>query len=156
MENVKKLWNGFKTGIVTLVLAYLFLYVVAINVNDLETYKMQILKMAEGDNFFKQFLVAGAAYMVLEVYVLDFFQRISKAVDKKELKEAVKNILYALFIIAGEVLVLSVIDIKEIISDEIFSTIIFLLIIKCIFVVIVQNIDAYKINKKLNELNNKE
>ena len=156
MENVKKLWNGFKTGIVTLVLAYLFLYVVAINVNDLETYKMQILKMAEGDNFFKQFLVAGAAYMVLEVYVLDFFQRISKAVDKKELKEAVKNILYALFIIAGEVLVLSLIDIKEIISDEIFSTIIFLLIIKCIFVVIVQNIDAYKINKKLNELNNKE
>ena len=112
MENVKKLWNGFKTGIVTLVLAYLFLYVVAINVNDLETYKMQILKMAEGDNFFKQFLVAGAAYMVLEVYVLDFFQRISKAVDKKELKEAVKNILYAFFIIAGEVLVLSVIDIK--------------------------------------------
>ena len=156
MENVKKLWNGFKTGIVTLVLAYLFLYVVAINVNDLETYKMQILKMAEGDNFFKQFLVAGAAYMVLEVYVLDFFQRISKAVDKKELKEAVKNILYALFIIAGEVLVLSLIDIKEIISDEIFSTIVFLLIIKCIFVVIVQNIDAYKINKKLNELNNKE
>lgn len=153
MEKINKMWNSIKTGIITWIFAYFFYYIVAILANDIASYNEQIMKMANGMNFFIQAAVSGIAYMVIEIIILDFMRRIIKSVETDKVKEVVKNMILTILIMVLEFGILLFVNIEDIISEEIFSIMIGILIIKGIAFSIKQSVDEYKINKKLIELN---
>ena len=153
MEKINKLWNSFKTGVITWIFSYFVFYIVAISVNDIAAYNNQILKMINGMNFFVQVLIAGMAYVVIEIFILEFMRRIIKSVDTDKPKETVKNMLMALLLIVIEFGILNFVKVEDIISEEIFMIMMFVLIMKGIIFSIRQSIDEYKINKKIKELN---
>ena len=155
MEKMNKLWNSFKTGVITWIFSYFVFYIVAISVNDIAAYNNQILKMTNGMNFFVQVLIAGMAYVVIEIFILEFMRRIIKSVDTDKPKETVKNMLMSFLLIVIEFGILNFVKVEDIISEEIFMIMMFILIMKGIVFSIKQSIDEYKINKKIKELNNK-
>ena len=150
MEKLNKLYNSFKTGIITWIFAYFIFYVVAVYVNDINSYNTQILKMTNGMNFFIQAVISGIFYMILEIIIFDFVNRIVKSVDTKNVKECVTTLLIAFVLLGIELFLSSLIIIEDIISEEISTILIGILVLKGVFYIIYQNITSYKINKKLN------
>lgn len=153
MEKLNKLYNSFKTGIITWIFAYFIFYVVAAYVNDINSYNTQILKMTNGMNFFIQAVISGIFYMILEIIIFDFANRIVKSVDTKNVKECVTTLLIAFVLLDIELFLSSLIIIEDIISEEISTILIGILVLKGVFYIIYQNITSYKINKKLNQYN---
>ena len=153
MEKLNKLYNSFKTGIITWIFAYFIFYVVAVYVNDINSYNTQILKMTNGMNFFIQAVISGIFYMILEIIIFDFVNRIVKSVDAKNVKECVTTLLIAFVLLGIELFLSSLIIIEDIISEEISTILIGILVLKGVFYIIYQNITSYKINKKLNQSN---
>ena len=45
MDTIKRIWNSFKSGIVTWVFSYMAMYIIALNINAMDEYKMQVLKL---------------------------------------------------------------------------------------------------------------
>lgn len=153
MEKINKFWNSFRNGVIIWIFSYFVYYLVAVCVNDIEAYNNQIMKMTDGLNFFIQVIVSGLAYVVIEMFILDFMRRIVKAVDTDRPKDVVKNMLLALVIIVIEFSILNYIKVEDIISEEIFLIMMFVLIMEGIVYTIKQSIDSYKINKKISQLN---
>ena len=153
MEKVNKFWNSFRNGVIIWIFSYFVYYLVAVSANDIEAYNNQIIKMTNGLNFFIQVIVSGIAYVVIEMFILDFMRRIVKAVDTDKPKDVFKNMILAVIIVVAEFCVLNYIKVEDIISEEIFLIMMFVLIMEGIIYTIKQSIDSYKINKKLGQLN---
>ena len=104
-------------------------------------------------NFFIQAVISGIFYMILEIIIFDFVNRIVKSVDTKNVKECVTTLLIAFVLLGIELFLSSLIIIEDIISEEISTILIGILVLKGVFYIIYQNITSYKINKKLNQSN---
>ena len=98
MDTIKRIWNSFKSGIVTWVFAYMAMYIIALNINAMDEYKMQVLKLADGMNLFYQIIISGIAYVLLEVCIIGFMNRIIKSVDTKSVSRTAVNMILTLHV----------------------------------------------------------
>lgn len=156
MDTIKRIWNSFKTGIVTWVFAYMAMYIIALNINAMDEYKMQVLKLADGMNLFYQILISGIAYVLLEVCVIGFMNRIIKSVDTKSVSRTVVNMILTLLLFVGLGALLRFSEVEKIIGTSVLTFMLCFTILKGIAYVISQQINTYIYNKKLNEKLNEE
>jgi len=151
MEKVKKVWNSFKSGIVTWVFAYFVMYLVANHIGAMDEYNAQVLKLVDGMNLFYQIVVAGMTCVVLEIIFVGFLDRVLKSLNKESVKESAKNLILTILVFLVIVQCVSLIKVEEIISEAILSAMMCILILKAIVYLIQQQIDTYRFNKKLKE-----
>lgn len=151
MEKVKKMWNSFKSGVITWVFAYFVMYLVANHIGAMDEYNAQVLKLVDGMNLFYQIVASGIAYIVLEIYVIGFMNKVIESIDKNSAKKTAKNLIISIvtWVVLGSLLAL--VETEEIISDTILSFMLCITILKGIVYMIGQQIDTYRFNKKLNE-----
>lgn len=156
MEKIKKIWNSFKSGVVTWIFAYLAMYLVALKIGAMDEYNAQVEKLTNGINLFLQVLISGVAYVILEVYVIGFMNKIIESIDKDSVAKTARNLIISIitWVILG--IVLRFANVEKIIGDAILTFMLLITILKGIIFMICQQINTYRYNKKLKEKMNEE
>lgn len=149
-ERLEKLANDFKTGIFYWVIAYLVYYVYAKTINNIGIYNKQILTLINGDDLFHQAAMSGFSYVILKAAVKEFCNRLGK-IESGTVKDCVKNIVTGLLIVAVAGAFLEVADISGLVGEDIYSIMVFIVIIEGMTYGMKQAVNTSVYNKKLKE-----
>lgn len=154
-DRVERFISGFKSGVLLWIVAYFLLYAVGLYIGDNSTYNAEIMKLLDVKNFMIQVVVAGFTYIALDLVFTKYFNDIVEIfnLNLKSKKKVIKDIFAIILILVILLPTLKYIKDVGIVNKAIMKLVVGLMILKAMVFAILQIINTYIYNKKLQEKN---